>query len=116
MWYYNRMESLKPQVVEQYSSLIASIANEAFRKVEGITMEEGVQKYRFGLRKLRNTNCHVYILDADECIIDIFVNVDFGYSIPETVFQLQETIKNDVEEATKFKVKKVNVTVANINI
>ncbi|HIU60244.1 MAG TPA: Asp23/Gls24 family envelope stress response protein [Candidatus Stercoripulliclostridium merdigallinarum] len=116
MWYYNRMESLKPQVVEQYSSLIASIANEAFRKVEGITMEEGVQKYRFGLRKLRNTNCHVYILDADECIIDIFVNVDFGYSIPETVCQLQETIKNDVEEATKFKVKKVNVTVANINI
>ena len=73
-------------------------------------------RYRFGLKKLRNTNCHVYITASDECIIDIFINVDFGYSIPETVCQLQETIKNDVEEATKFKVKKINVTVANINI
>ena len=75
------MENLKPQVIEQYSSLIASIANDAFRKVEGVTMEEGVQKYRFGLKKLRNTNCHVYITASDECIIDIFINVDFGYYV-----------------------------------
>lgn len=116
MWYHIGMEEMKPQVVEQYTTLIASVANEAFRKVEGVTREEGAQKYRFGLKKLKNTNCHVYIVGTDEVIIDIFVNVDYGYSIPETICQLQETIKNDVEDATKFRVRKVNVTVDNINL
>ena len=116
MCYHIAMEEMKPQVVEQYSTLIASVANESFRKVEGVTRLDGAAKYRFGIKTLKNTNCHVYIVGTDEVIIDIFVNVDYGYSIPETVCQLQETIKNDVEEATRFRVKKVNVTVDNINL
>ena len=44
------------------------------------------------------------------------VNVNIGLSIPEVVCELQETIKKDVESATKFTVKRINVNVANVNI
>lgn len=109
------MEEIKSQVVERYQRLIASVANEAIDKVEGVTKEEGVVKYRFGLSSLKNTNCHVFIGNDRRVIIDIYVNVDLGYSIPEVVCALQETIKNDVEAATHFTVKAINVTVSNIN-
>lgn len=110
------MEEMKPQVVDRYCNLIASIANNAVDKTEGVTREEGVVKYRFGIRKLKNTNCHVFIDNDGEIIIDLFINADYGYCIPEVVCNLQETIKSEVEEATKFQVKKINVNVANINI
>ena len=67
-------------------------------------------------RTLKNTNCHVFIDNDGEVIIDLFINADYGYCIPEVVCNLQETIKSEVEEATKFQVKKINVNVANINI
>lgn len=109
------MEEIKPQAIERYRSLIASIANEAIDKVEGITKEDGVVKYRFGLSALKDTNCHVEINNDRRVSVDIFVNVDFGFSIPEVVCSLQETIQRDVERSTPFTVKAVNVNVANIN-
>ena len=57
------MEELKPQAITRYTSIVASIANEALKKVEGVTKEDGVVKYRLGLSGLKNTNCHVYIDD-----------------------------------------------------
>ena len=116
MCYHIAVEEITPRFVEHFSTLSAPVADESSRRVEGYTRLDGAAKYRFGIKTLKNTNCHVYIVGTDEVIIDIFVNVDYGYSIPETVCQLQETIKNDVEEATKFRVKKVNVTVDNINL
>ena len=110
------MDELKPQAIARYTSIVASIANEALKKVQGVTKEDGVVKYRLGLTGLKNTNCHVYIDDEGKVSIDMVVNVNFGLSIPEVVCEHQETIKKDVESATKFTVKRINVNVANVNI
>ncbi|HIV00143.1 MAG TPA: Asp23/Gls24 family envelope stress response protein [Candidatus Stercoripulliclostridium merdipullorum] len=107
------MQESRPQVIARYSGIIASIANGAIDEIEGIRREEGLVKYKFGLKMLKDRNVHVDIED-DLVIIDMFVDVDFGYSIPEVVCLLQEKIKAEVEAATKFKVKKINVNVANI--
>lgn len=109
------MKKLKPQAEDSYCNLIASIANNAISKVSGVTKEVGLVKYKFGLTALKDRNVHVFI-DGSSVIIDMFVNVDFGHSVPEVVCALQEQIKNDVEDATMFIVKKINVTVANINL
>jgi uncharacterized alkaline shock family protein YloU len=107
-------ELIKPQAVARYSSIIASIANNAIKKTEGVTQEFGLVKYRFGLSALKDRNVHVYI-DEETVIIDIYINVDYGYSVPEVVCTLQECIKRDVEGSTRFEVKKINVHVSNIN-
>lgn len=110
------MEELKPQAISRYTSIVGSIANEALKKIPGVTKEDGVVKNRLGFNSLKNTNCHVYIDDNGLVSIDMVVNVDFGVSIPEVVCDLQATIKHDVESATKFTVKRINVNVANVNI
>lgn len=105
---------IKPQAITRYNSIIASIANNAVDSTEGVSQELGLVKYRFGLSVLKDRNVHVY-LEEEYATIDIYVNVNFGHSIPEVVCTLQERIKRDVEESTRFKVKKINVHVANIN-
>ncbi len=110
------MEELKPQAINRYTSIVASIANEALKKIDGVTKEDGVVKNRFGFSSLKNTNCHVYIDDSGLVSIDMVINVNMGINIPEVVSELQAIIKRDVESATKFTVKRINVNVANVNI
>ncbi|MFA5450320.1 MAG: Asp23/Gls24 family envelope stress response protein [Clostridia bacterium] len=105
---------LKPQVITRYSSIIASIANSAITKTEGLSLELGLVKYKFGLSTLKDRNVMVYI-DGENVIIDMYVNVAFGYSVPEVVCQLQEKIKREVEESTRFIISKINVHVANVS-
>lgn len=107
-------EQIKPQALTRYTSIIASIANNVVEKTEGVSRELGLVKYRFGLSTLKDRNVHVY-LEEESAIIDIYVNVDFGVSVPEIVCILQERIKRDVEESTRFVAKKINVHVSNIN-
>lgn len=106
-------EESSAQVIARYSGIIASIANEAVEDVEGLSKEAGVVKYRYGLRALKDRNVHVYI-DKDVVIIDMYVDVEYGFSVPDVVCQLQEKIKSKVETSTRFEVKKINVHVANI--
>lgn len=104
---------LKPQAITRYQSIIASIANNSISKTEGVSLDVGLVKYKFGLSTLKDRNVMVYI-DNRSVIIDMYVNVAFGYSVPEVVCNLQEKIKHEVEENTRFEVKKINVHVANI--
>jgi Uncharacterized protein conserved in bacteria len=104
---------LKPEAASRYQSIIASIANNAISKIEGISLDVGLVKYKFGLSTLKDRNVMVYI-EGDSVIIDMYVNVAFGYSVPEVVCALQEKIKTEVERNTRFEVKKINVHVTNI--
>lgn len=104
------MTDLKPQVKNRYSSFIASICTDAIDKTAGINITID-NRTHIGLK---NKNIHVYF-DAEEVFIDMYVNVDYNVAIPEVACALQETVKNDVEKATTFKVKRVNIHVTSIN-
>ena len=47
------MEELKPQAISRYTSIVASIANEALKKVDGVTKEDGIVKNRLGFNSLK---------------------------------------------------------------
>lgn len=96
------------------SGVIASIANNIIGKLSGVSKEIGLVKYKFGLSALKDRNIYVYI-NEDEVSMDVYINVDFGQSIPEISCALQEKIKNEVEQATNYRVNKVNVFVENFN-
>ncbi|HHX48964.1 MAG TPA: Asp23/Gls24 family envelope stress response protein [Clostridiales bacterium] len=109
------MSELKQQVKNRYASFIASICNNAIEKTVGISKESNLVKSRIARNMLKDKNVHVYF-DDNNIIIDMYVNVDFGISIPEVVCSLQELIKNDVEKETSFSVKQININVTNINL
>ena len=47
-------------------------------------------------------------------VVDIYVNIEFGESIPDTAFKIQENVKNTVETMTGLEVSTVNVHVQGI--
>jgi uncharacterized alkaline shock family protein YloU len=105
-------KKLSYEAESQYSNIVASIANNAIVKTDGVMQDFGVTKHRFGMSALRNKNIMVHV-EEERAILDIHVNVSFGFSVPEVVCSLQERIKSEVEANTSLIVQKTNVHVTN---
>ena len=89
------------------NGVLVSLATEAAQDVEGIHL----------LNSKRNRGAvSVYVLPNEKVTADFFVSIDLGYSVPSTVATLQEKVKNQIESATKFKVRSINVQVVNVNV
>src|SRR5690554_5695900 len=100
-------ESVNLEVNNRYANLITSIAGGALSQTEGVAKELGLVKYKFGFSSLKNRNIHVYI-DENKVTIDLYINVVYGYNVPNVICVLQEKIKKAVESATKFEILSIN--------
>lgn len=106
-------ETLKTQDVNRYTNMIVSFVNSAIAQTDGVSREYDVVKSRFGVHTMNTKNIRVYILD-NEVTLDVFIGVLYGYSVPEVVCKLQETIIHLVQESTPLTVKEINVNVTNV--
>ncbi len=50
-----------------------------------------------------------YEIKGDKIIINIMVKVRFGVKIPDLIWEIQKSIKEEVERLTNFTVKEVNI-------
>ena len=97
--------------------VISSIACAAASQVDGIasvSYEVGYNGPAFTPSKKKRTSAITVTLTDDTAVIDIAVNVFYGYVIPQVVCDMQEKIKQEVEGSTYYKVKAVNVFVAGV--
>lgn len=105
------------QARETYVSIIASVAGSAASQIDGIasvSYEAGLSKnIKLGKNKKSNA-ISVELYDDMTAIIDVSVNVYYGYVIPRVIATLQEKVKAEVERATSYKVRAINVTVAGV--
>ncbi len=97
----------KNQDDSMYMEVISSLASNAASNVVGVTVL-GSAKSSYKEGKFR-----VY-MNGDEVTIDVFIDIMHGFSVPDVAFAVQEAIKSEVEGATKYKVKNVNVQVTNV--
>lgn len=97
----------------RYKKMIISFVNTAIAKTDGIVREYDVVRSKFGVSAMNTKNIHVYILE-DSVTVDVFINVLYGYAVPQVVCKLQENIINLIKESTPFKVKNVNVNVCDV--
>ena len=67
----------------------------------------------FGRVKRRNGGVQVYI-DGNRVTFDVSVCVRSEYRVPDVVFSIQEGIKKEVEAATIFKIRAINVKVVSV--
>ncbi len=54
-------------------------------------------------------------LKENTAVIDMYIIVEYGYKIPELAWELQESVKNNVETMTGITVEKVNVHIDGIS-
>ena len=113
-----------------YSVLIVSLNQDFVSKIKQKLQRKGYNTYSFESKekyedfiKYESAKVDYYILDIRDfgfhylltdyfipgVIIDISVEVKFGFNIPDVAFDIQETIKHNIEAMSKYKVSSVNV-------
>ncbi|RDY28729.1 Asp23/Gls24 family envelope stress response protein [Romboutsia weinsteinii] len=91
------------------NDVVATIAGLAALEVEGVDTITTIAD-----KLLKNNGVKIQIEDED-VNLDIMVIVEYGSSIPDIAFKVQENVKNTVETMTGLKVSQVNIHVQGIN-
>lgn len=105
-----KIKSVKSNT-EVYAEIIADIASRAAAKIEGAEL---LGKNPDKLRIIKDNDVHAYVKSDNTVDIDIYLNILYGYNIPDTVCKVQIAIKKAIEKETCYKVGEVNVSVVSI--
>lgn len=89
------------------------IANIATSKVEGVYgMHVGALSNIFS-RNNYSKGVKIEKTD-DDIILDIYIDVKYGYNVTKVAIEVQESVKNEIEGMTDLQVKSVNIHVEDI--
>lgn len=105
-----KIKSVKSNT-EVYAEIIEDIASRAAAEIEG---EELLGKNPDKSRIIKDNDVHAYVKSDNTVDIDIYLNILYGYNIPDTVCKVQIAIKKAIEKETCYKVGEVNVSVVSI--
>ena len=105
-----KIKSVKSNT-EVYAEIIADIASRAAAEIEGAEL---LGKNPDKSRIIKDNDVHAYVKSDNTVDIDIYLNILYGYHIPDTVCKVQIAIKKAIEKETCYKVGEVNVSVVSI--
>ena len=90
-------------------NILLSIVNLAAKEIAGVSSL--CENFGGGLKKLFSNNYTngVKITYADDgIIVDIFLNIWFGYSVNDVSYRVQENVKNGISAMMEVKVNSIN--------
>ena len=105
-----KIKSVKSNT-EVYAEIIADIASRAAAEIEGAEL---LGKNPDKSRIIKDNDVHANVKSDNTVDIDIYLNILYGYNIPDTVCKVQIAIKKAIEKETCYKVGEVNVSVVSI--
>ena len=96
--------------------VIATIANKATCEVEHVcSLSGGIGSNITELLGVKNFNKPIKIESSEEgCIIDIYVDIEYGSKIDKVGYEIQNSVKTAVEDMTEIHVMQVNVHVRGV--
>jgi len=84
------------------AGIVNGIVEIAVNEVEGAQLVSG---------KRRGISLYI---EKDGIYADISVIVTYGYNVPELAFRIQQSVKQSVENMTKYKVAKIDVHIQDV--
>ncbi len=84
------------------AGIVQNIVELAVKEVEGTVPTEG-KKGGISL-----------FLEKEGIYVDVSVTVKYGYNVPELAYRIQQSVKQSVENMTRFKVAEVNVHIQDV--
>lgn len=116
------LEAEADEVVDEGSIKIADevvgiITGLAATEVEGVAgMSGGLAGGIADILGRKNLSKGVKVeVDADTANVDVYVIIDYGNSIPDVAWKIQDNVKQAIEGMTGLDVKAVNVHVQGVN-
>ena len=83
--------------------ILRNIVELAVAEVEGTVPSE----------QNRKSGISLYI-EKDGVYVDVSVAVQYGYNVPELAYRIQQSVKQSVENMTRYKIAEVDVHVADV--
>lgn len=98
--------------------VVSTIAGIAALEVKGIagmysSFANGIAE-KFGAKKNQTKGVKVE-MNESAVVIDLYIVVEYGVKIPELAWEVQESVKNNVETMTGLAVEKVNIHIEGVN-
>ena len=91
-----------------FKSVIKSLVNDAIVEVEGAEVAD--------VKLIKKNGVEVDFLENDKISVHISIVVELGYTVPTIVAAVQERVKGEIENATRFKVASIDVEVVSVSI
>ena len=112
------IKSDQPGEVKIADEVVAIIAGLATTEVEGVSSMAGNITNeivsRLGMKSL-SKGIQVEVSD-NEVMVDVAINIAYGYSIPDVSTKVQEKVKTTIESMTGLGVAKINVRIASVDM
>ena len=105
----------KVQIADEVVAIIAGLAAtevEGVASMNGNITNELVGK--LGMKSL-SRGVKVDVLENVVCV-ELKLNLNYGYSIPETSKKVQEKVKTAIENMTGLQVSDVNISIASVEL
>lgn len=98
--------------------VVAIIAGLAATEVEGVSSMAGnITNEIVSRLGMKNLSKGIQIEIADnEVVVDVALNIAYGYSIPEVSTKVQEKVKSAIETMTGLSVATINVRIASVDM
>ncbi|MBQ1689359.1 MAG: Asp23/Gls24 family envelope stress response protein [Lachnospiraceae bacterium] len=115
---YNVLDEGKVGEVQIADEVIAIIAGLAATEVDGVaSMAGNITNELVGKLGMKNLAKGVKVEVLPEAVIvDVALNMEYGYNIPKTSETVQERVKTAIENMTGLHVEEVNVRIAGVAI
>ena len=98
--------------------VVAIIAGLAATDVDGVaSMAGNITNEIVSRLGMKNLSKGIQIEIADnEVVVDVALNIAYGYSIPEVSTKVQEKVKSAIETMTGLSVATINVRIASVDM
>ena len=104
--------------VQIADDVVAIIAGLAATEVQGVSSMAGnITKEiisKLGVKNL-SKGVKVTVEDGSVCV-DVAINVEYGYSVTEVSYKVQDKVKTAIENMTGLNVTEVNVRIAGVSL
>ncbi|MBP3337820.1 MAG: Asp23/Gls24 family envelope stress response protein [Lachnospiraceae bacterium] len=104
--------------VQIADDVVAVIAGIATTEVDGVaSMAGNISKELISKLGMKNLSKGVKVqMEDGVAIVDVAVNIEYGYNIPTVCEAVQDKVKNAIENMTGLTVSSVNVTIAGVAV
>ena len=90
--------------------ILLSIVSLATKEITGVSCL--CANFGNGLKKLFSNN---YTQGVNSIMVDIYINILFGYSVSDVAFRVQENVKNGLSAMVDIKIDSINVHVLGVD-
>ena len=104
--------------VQIADEVVAIIAGLAATEVKGVaSMYGNITNELVAKLGMKNLSKGVKIsVDGESVSVDLAINLEYGYAIPEVASAVQERVKSAIENMTGLEVSDVNIRIAGVDL